>query len=148
MPELPDVVVYLECLHRRVVGQPLEKVRLVSPFLLRSVEPPLTDAAGKTVRGLRRLGKRLVFELDDDLFLVLHLMIAGRLHWKPRGAKVPAKVGLAAFTFPTGTLVLTEAGTKKRASLHLVKGRAALDALDPGGLEVLDADVLAFRARL
>src|SRR5947207_1433896 len=126
MPELPDVVVYLECLHPRIVGRPLEKVRLSSPFLLRSVEPPLEQAEGKTVRGLRRLGKRLVFELDGELFLVLHLMIAGRLHWKPRGAKPPGKIGLAAFDFPTGTLTLTEAGTKKRASLHLVHGQERL----------------------
>src|SRR5438034_616761 len=113
MPELPDVVVYLECLQRRVVGQTLDKVRLASPFLLRRVEPPLTKAEGKTVRGLRRLGKRLVFELDDELFLILHLMIAGRLHWKERGAKPPGKIGLAAFDFSSGTLILTEAGTKK-----------------------------------
>jgi formamidopyrimidine-DNA glycosylase len=148
MPELPDVVVYLECLHPRVVGQPLEKIRLVSPFLLRSVDPPLTDAEGKTVRSLRRLGKRLVFVLDDAFFLVLHLMIAGRLHWKERGAKPPGKIGLAAFDFPTGTLTLTEAGTKKRAALHLVRGEARLAAHQPGGVEVLDADLAAFRAAL
>ena len=122
MPELPDIIVYLECLHPRVVGRTLDKVRLTSPFLLRSVDPPLSAAEGKTVRGLRRLGKRIVLELDDELFLVLHLMIAGRLHWKARGAKPPGKIGLAAFDFPDGALVLTEAGTKKRASLHLVRG--------------------------
>jgi formamidopyrimidine-DNA glycosylase len=148
MPELPDVVVYLECLQRRVVGQPLDKVRLSSPFLLRSVEPPLTSAEGKTVRGLRRLGKRLVFALDDELFLILHLMIAGRLHWKPRGAKPPGKIGLAAFDFPNGTLTLTEAGTKKRAALHLVRGDERLTEHQPGGLEVLDADLDVFRAVL
>jgi formamidopyrimidine-DNA glycosylase len=148
MPELPDVVVYLECLHGRVVGQALEKVRLKSPFLLRSVEPPLAWAEGKTVQGLRRLGKRLVFALEDELFLVLHLMIAGRLHWKARGAQPPGKIGLAAFDFPTGTLILTEAGTKKRASLHLVRGEDRLAAHQPGGLEVLDADLDAFRAAL
>src|SRR4051794_2766127 len=111
MPELPDVEVYLECLRPRVAGRPLDKVRLANPFLLRSVEPPLAEAEGKSVRALRRLGKRIVFELDADLFLVLHLMIAGRLHWKAAGAKPPGRVGLAAFDFPDGTLVLTEAGT-------------------------------------
>ncbi len=148
MPELPDIVVYLERLQPRVQNQVLESATLASPFLLRTVDPPIFDVEGRPVKELLRIGKRIVFAFDADLFLVLHLMIAGRLHWRPRGAKVPGKVGLAAFTFPTGTLVLTEAGTKKRASLHLVKGRAALDALDPGGLEVLDADLLAFRARL
>jgi formamidopyrimidine-DNA glycosylase len=148
MPELPDVVVYLECLARRVVGRTLERVRLTSPFLLRTAEPPLTDAEGKAVRGLRRLGKRIVFELDGDFFLVLHLMIAGRLHWKAAGAKPPGRVGLAAFDFPDGTLILTEASTKKRASLHLVRGEDRLAAHQPGGLEVLDADQGAFRAAL
>jgi formamidopyrimidine-DNA glycosylase len=148
MPELPDIVVYLECLHRRVVGRTLDKVRLTSPFLLRSVEPPLVRAEGQTVRGLRRLGKRIVFELEGELFLVLHLMIAGRLHWKARGAKPPGRIGLAAFDFAGGTLVLTEAGTKKRASLHLVQGEDRLAEHQPGGLEVLDADVEAFRAVL
>jgi formamidopyrimidine-DNA glycosylase len=148
VPELPDVVVYLECLERRVVGQTLDKVRLRSPFLLRTVEPPLAQAEGKTVRGLRRLGKRLVFELDDAFFLVLHLMIAGRLHWKPRGAKLPGKIGLAAFDFANGTLILTEAGTKKRAALYLVRGEPGLAEHQPGGLEVLDATFDIFRAAL
>src|SRR6202158_4108067 len=148
MPELPDIIVYLERLQPRVQNQVLESVPLASPFLLPTVDPPIFDVEGRPVNDLFRIGKRIVFAFDGDLFLVLHLMIAGRLHWKPRGAKVPGKVGLAAFTFSTGTLVLTEAGTKKRGSLHLVKGRAGLDALDPGGLEVLDADLLAFRARL
>jgi formamidopyrimidine-DNA glycosylase len=148
MPELPDIVVYLDALHRRVVGRTLDKIRLISPFLLRSVEPPVERAEGKTVRGLRRLGKRIVFELDDELFLILHLMIAGRLHWKDRGAKPPRKIGLAAFDFPNGTLTWTEAGTKKRASLHLVQGEDRLAAHQPGGLEVLDADLTAFRAAL
>jgi formamidopyrimidine-DNA glycosylase len=148
MPELPDIVVYLERLRPRTKGQILENIRLASPFLLRTVDPPIFDAEGKKVLDLLRVGKRIVFALEPDLFLVLHLMIAGRLHWKQRGAKIPGKVGLAALTFPTGTLTLTEAGTKKRASLHLVKGRAALDALNPHGLEVLDADLLTFRARL
>jgi formamidopyrimidine-DNA glycosylase len=148
MPELPDIVVYIERLRPRTEGQILENIRLASPFLLRTVDPPIFDAEGKKVLDLLRVGKRIVFALEPDFFLVLHLMIAGRLHWKERGAKIPGKVGLAAFTFPTGTLTLTEAGTKKRASLHLVKGKAALDALNPHGLEVLDADLHAFRARL
>jgi formamidopyrimidine-DNA glycosylase len=148
MPELPDIVVYLECLAPRVVGQTLEKVRLASPFLLRTVEPALAVAEAKTVTGLRRLGKRIVFELDDDLFLILHLMIAGRLHWKDTGAKIPGKIGLAAFDFSSGTLVLTEAGSKKRASLHLVQGEGQLCRHQPGGLEILEADLPAFRATL
>lgn len=148
MPELPDVTVYIERLRPRIEGQPLERIRLVSPFLLRSVEPPLSAAEGRKVLGLHRLGKRIVVALDPELFLVLHLMIAGRLHWRPKGAKPPGKVGLAAFDFPAGTLVLTEAGTKRRASLHLVRGEAALACHDPGGLEVLDADEATFRAAL
>ncbi|MFO0965404.1 MAG: DNA-formamidopyrimidine glycosylase family protein [Gemmataceae bacterium] len=148
MPELPDIVVYLEALERRVVTQTLQRLRLISPFLLRTFDPPIETVAGKGVLALRRLGKRIVFELEDDLFLVLHLMIAGRLHWKPAGAKPPGKVGLAAFEFPNGTLLLTEAGTKKRASLHLVRGAAGLAPHQRGGLEVLDADIDAFRAAL
>src|SRR6267378_2410461 len=148
MPELPDIVVYIERLRPRIEGQRLEKVRLASPFLLRTVEPPLFEVEGRTVLGLRRLGKRIVVALEAELFLVLHLMIAGRLHWKTRGAKVPGKVGLAAFDFPTGTLILTEAGSKKRAALHLVRGEAALAAHNPAGLEVLDADEASFKAVL
>ena len=148
MPEIPDVVVYIESLQARVLGQVLERVRLASPFLLRSVEPPLAAVAGKKVLGFRRVGKRIVFCLEADLFLVLHLMIAGRLHWKPRGAKLPGKVGLAAFDFPTGTLTLSEAGTKKRASLYVVRGERGLAEHNPGGLEVLEADEAAFRAAL
>lgn len=148
MPELPDIVVYLGCLHPRVVGQTLQRVRLTSPFLMRSVEPPLQQAEGRTVRGLRRLGKRIVFALDGELFLVLHLMIAGRLHWKAPGAKPPGRVGLATFDFPGGVLVLTEAGTKRRASLHVVQGEDQLAEHQPGGLEVLEADLGAFRAAL
>src|SRR2546426_968326 len=140
MPELPDVVVYIEALERRIRGAQLERVRVLSPFVLRSVDPPLAAAAGRTVSGLRRLGKRIVVGLDSDLFLVLHLMIAGRLHWRPAGAKPPGKIGLAAFDFATGTLVMTEAGTKKRAAIHLVRGEEALREHDPGGLEVLEAD--------
>lgn len=152
MPELPDVEVYLSALAPRILGQPLESIRLTSPFLLRTVEPPLAQLEGRQVETLRRLGKRIVFGFAGDLFLVLHLMIGGRLHWKPRGAPVPkrnpGKSGLAAFDFPTGTLLLTEAGTKKRASLHLVEGKAGLAALDPGGLEVLTADLEGFRSAL
>ena len=148
MPELPDVEVYVEHLRRRLVGQPLEHARVVSPFLVRSFDPPLRAAEGKHVRSVRRMGKRIVFELDDDLFLVLHLMIAGRLRWRDRGAKVPGKLGLAAFDFPMGTLLLTEASPKKRASLYLVRGKAAVDALDPGGLEPLTASTAAFAEAL
>jgi formamidopyrimidine-DNA glycosylase len=149
MPELPDVVTYLEALERRVRGTPLERVRLGSPFLLRSVEPPLAAFESRRVESTARLGKRLVLGFEGELFLVLHLMIAGRLHWKARGAKIPGgKRGLAAFDFASGTLILTEAGTQKRASLHAVAGREALAEHDPGGLEVLDADLAAFRARL
>jgi formamidopyrimidine-DNA glycosylase len=144
MPELPDIVVYIDCLRPRIERQPLQRVRLVSAFLLRSVEPPLAAVEGAFVQGLRRMGKRIVLEFKTDLFLVLHLMIAGRLHWKPPGAKPPGKVGLAAFDFPTGSLVLTEAGSKRRASLYLVRGEAELARHDPGGLEVLDADEDAF----
>jgi formamidopyrimidine-DNA glycosylase len=148
MPELPDVVVYLEALERRVAGQTLQRIRLASPFVLRSVDPPISQAHLKKVVGVRRLGKRIVFELEGDLYLVVHLMIAGRFHWKPAGAPVPRKLGLAAFDFPSGTLLLTEAGTKKRASLHLVRGEAALREHARGGLEVLDADLASFRAAL
>ena len=148
MPELPDVVVYIERLVPHLVGQPLRRVRLASPFLLRSVEPALSALEGKTVLGVSRLGKRIVVELEDELFLVVHLMIAGRLHWRPPAARLARRVDLAAFDFPSGTLVLTEAGTQKRAALHVVRGAAALRAHDPGGLEVLDADLPAFRATL
>ncbi len=148
MPELPDIVVYLEALQSRLVGQPLQGIRLASPFLLRSVDPPIEATQGKRVRGLRRLGKRIVMAFDDHLFLVLHLMIAGRLHWKPAGAKIPGKVGLVAFDFPVGTLLLTEAGSKKRAALHLVRGENSLREHDPGGLELLGADLEAFRSAL
>ncbi len=148
MPELPDVVVYLECLAPRIVGEPLLAARLASPFLLRSVDPPLSATHGKRVVGLRRLGKRIVIALEDELFLVLHLMIAGRLHWRPPRARTPAKRGLAAFDFPTGTLLLTEAGSRRRASLHVVRGEAALAEHDPGGLEILDADLARFAETL
>jgi formamidopyrimidine-DNA glycosylase len=148
MPELPDVEVYAEALRARLSGAPLEAVRLGSPFLLRSATPPLSEAFGRRVVAVRRLGKRLVLALEGDLFLALHLMIAGRLHWKERGAKLPGRVGLAAFDFPAGTLTLTEAGTKRRAALHLVRGEAALAALDRGGIEPLAATREAFAAAL
>jgi formamidopyrimidine-DNA glycosylase len=148
MPELPDIVVYLERLEPRILGRTLERVRLKSAFLLRTVTPPLREAEGKKVEGLRRLGKRIAIGLEGDLHLVIHLMIAGRLRFREAGAAVPGKLGLAAFDFPTGTVLLTEAGTKKRASLHLVRGEAALEALDPGGLEVLESDLAAFEAAL
>jgi formamidopyrimidine-DNA glycosylase len=148
MPELPDVVAYIEALRPRVVGARLEAIRLLHPFVLRSVEPPITEVVGRTVVGLRRLGKRLVLELEGERFVVLHLMIAGRLHWKAPGARGPGRIGLAALDFPTGTLILTEAGSKRRAGLHLVRGAAALAEHDRGGLEVLDADLPAFRTAL
>jgi formamidopyrimidine-DNA glycosylase len=148
VPELPDIEVYVDHLRRRIVARPLEGLRIASPFLVRSFEPPVREAQGRGVLGVRRMGKRIVFDLEDDLHLVLHLMIAGRLRWRPRGAKVPGKVGLAAFDFPTGTLVLTEASSKKRASLHLVRGQDAVRALDPGGIEPLECDVPAFAAAL
>ncbi len=148
MPELPHVVVYLDALAPRIVGTTLERVRLSSPFVVRSVDPPLTHACGTRVEGLRRIGKRIVLALSGELFLVIHLMIAGRFRWKDRGAKVPGKLGLAAFDFTRGTLLLTEASTRKRASIHLVRGEAALAAFDAGGLEVLDASLAAFRAAL
>ena len=148
MPELPDVVVYVESLQRRILGQALERVRLVSPFVLRTAVPPIADAEGRRVQGVRRLGKRIVVVLEDELFLVLHLMIAGRLRWMEPGAKAPPRITLALFEFPQGTLAFTEAGTKRRASLHLVLGRDALAAFDMGGLEVADAEPAAFRERL
>ncbi len=148
MPELPDITVYIEQLRPRIQGQALQKVDLASPFLLRSVDPPLAEFVGQPIRELRRLGKRIVWCFDGERFLVLHLMIAGRLHWKPPDAKLPGKVGLAAFRFPNGTLTLTEAGSKRRAALHLVRGSAALKQHDPGGLDVLAADLAAFSAVL
>ena len=147
MPELPDIVVYLDSLRPRVVGQRLERVTIRNPFVLRSVAPSPADVAGAEVTGLRRLGKRIVLELDRERFIVIHLMIAGRLRWLPAG-KPAGKIALAAFEFPTGTLILTEAGTTRRASIHLVAGEEALRDFDRGGLEVLDASEAAFAARL
>ena len=148
MPELPDITIYLEALAPRIVGQPLERARITSPSLLRTVDPPLAAAEGRKVVGLRRIGKRIVWEMEGGIFLVFHLMIAGRFKWRPQGTSPPAKVGLASFDFPTGTLLLTEASPKHRASLHVVEGEAGLAAHDPGGLDVLAADLEAFRSRL
>jgi len=148
MPELPDISAYLSALDERIVGQPLERVRIGSPFLLRTASPPIAEAEGREVKELRRIGKRVAIGLDNDLWLVLHLMIAGRLHWRPKGAKLSGRNNLAAFDFPNGSLVLTEAGTKRRASLHVVKGEEALRSLDPGGIEVFDCDLAAFRAAM
>ena len=148
MPELPDIVTYIEALRPRIVGERLERIRIKSPLLLRSTDPPLAAVEGRTVRDLRRLGKRIVWDLGDEYFAVIHLMIAGRLKWRPTGAKIPGKLGLAAFEFPTGTLLFTEASKKQRASLHLVHGAAALAAHDPGGLDVLTAALAAFTAVL
>jgi Formamidopyrimidine-DNA glycosylase len=148
MPELPDIVNYVEALEQRLIGQPVVEVRLKTPFLLRTVEPPLTDVVGKTVRTVRRFGKRIVIGLDDELFIILHLMIAGRLHWKPRGAKAGGRGDLAAFDFPNGTLTLTEAGTKRRASLYLARGSENLEEFERGGLEVFDATIADFAERL
>lgn len=145
MPELPDILLYLHALESRLVGETLCKVRLASPFLLRSVDPPIERAEGRKVLALRRLGKRIVLCLEDDLFLVFHLMIAGRFRWRRPGAGIPGKLGLAAFDFQVGTLLLTEASSRKRASLHLVHGNEALHAHDPGGVEILDVDLEEFR---
>ena len=148
MPELPDVTVYVEALQQRIVGQTLTRVRLASPFLLRTVEPAMSQLEGKRVVGVRRIGKRIVIAFEGDLFVVIHLMIAGRFRWLPASGKIPAKVGLAAFDFSNGTLLLTEAGSKRRASLHIVRGEDAVRALDPGGVEVLETDLETFRKLL
>jgi formamidopyrimidine-DNA glycosylase len=148
MPELPDIVVYVEAMAARMVGATLERVRVASPFLLRSVDPPLEAVEGRTVRSVGRIGKRIVIGLEEEISLVLHLMIAGRLHWKPAGAPIPRGKGLAAFDTSTGTLTLTEAGGKRRASLVVVRGAAGLQAIDRGGLDVLTATADAFRVAL
>ncbi len=148
MPELPDIVVYIEALEKRILGQELQHIRLASPFLLRTADPPIATVQGKRVTALRRIGKRIAAGLEDDLWLVLHLMIAGRLHWAGARAKLAGRRGLAAFDFSNGTLILTEAGSKKRAALHVVRGAEGLQALDPGGLEVLEVNLDTFGAVL
>lgn len=148
MPELPDITIYIERLGTIVTAQPLEEIRLASPFFLRTAKPPIRSIHGSIVRGFERIGKRVVFVFDNERFLVLHLMIAGRLHWRKRLCKIPFKMGLAAFDFPNGSLLITEASSKKRASLHFIKGRQALDHLDPGGIEVLSASTEEFRDAL
>jgi len=148
VPELPDIAAYISALEPRILGQQLEQVRLASVFLLRTVDPPLSSTEGRTVVALRRIGKRIAIGLEGDLWLVLHLMIAGRLHWKPRQAKLAGRNALAAFDFPTGSLTLTEAGSKRRASLHVVRGEAGLYGIDPGGVEVFDTDLDGFRGAL
>jgi formamidopyrimidine-DNA glycosylase len=148
MPELPDIAAYLTALETRIVGQPLENVRLASPFLLRTLDPPVSSAAGHAVRGLRRIGKRIAIGVEGDVWLVLHLMIAGRLHWRPPRVKLAGRQNLAAFDFPTGSLTLTEAGATRRASLHILRGEEALRSVDPGGIDVLSASLASFRAAL
>jgi len=145
---LPDIAAYLTALERRITGEPLENVRIASPFLLRTVDPPLSAVEGKRVRELRRVGKRIAFGFEDDLWIVLHLMIAGRLHWRAAGASVAGRNQLAAFDFPKGSLVLTEAGAKRRASLHVIRGEEGLRAIDPGGIDVFESDLTAFRSAL
>lgn len=148
MPELPDIAAYITALDSRIVGETLERVRIATPFLLRTVEPPVTQVEGTTVREIRRIGKRIAFGMENDLWLVLHLMIAGRLHWRPRGAKLTGRQYLAAFDFPNGSLTLTEAGSKRRASLHIVRGEEALRSMDPGGIDVFSSDLDSFRRTL
>jgi formamidopyrimidine-DNA glycosylase len=148
MPELPDIAAYISALEPRVIGQPLEGVRLNSAFLLRTAQPPLASVEGHTVRELRRIGKRIAFGMDNDVWLMLHLMIAGRLHWKSRGAKLAGRNNLAAFDFPSGSLTLTEAGSKRRASLHVLEGEESLRSIDAGGIDVFSSDLALFRATL
>jgi len=148
MPELPDIAAYISALEPRIVSQPIERVRLASPFLLRTAQPPVTAVEGRVVRELRRIGKRIAIGVESDLWLVLHLMIAGRLHWRPRGAKLAGRQSLGAFDFPGGSLVLTEAGTTHRASLHVLKGEDGLRSVDPGGIDTFTSDLNSFRAAL
>jgi formamidopyrimidine-DNA glycosylase len=148
MPELPDIAAYIGALESRIVGQPLEQIRLASAFLLRTAQPPLSSVEGRIVRELRRVGKRIVIGTDDDLWLALHLMIAGRLHWRAPAAKLAGRQSLAAFDFPNGSLILTEAGTKRRASLHILSGAESLRSLDPGGIDIFSSDLDSFRATL
>ena len=148
MPELPDIVAYISALESRIVGQPLERIRLASPFLLRTAQPPITSVEGRIVRELRRIGKRMVIGVENDLWLALHLMIAGRLHWRAPAAKLAGRQNLAAFDFPNGSLVLTEAGAKRRASLHILSGEESLRSVDPGGIDIFSSDLNSFRAAL
>jgi formamidopyrimidine-DNA glycosylase len=148
MPELPDIAAYISALEPRILRQPIEHIRLGSPFLLRTAQPPLADVEGRIVRELRRIGKRIAIGVEGDLWLVLHLMIAGRLHWRPRGAKLAGRRSLAAFDFPNGSLVLTEAGTKHRASLYIVSGEAGLQSMDPGGIDIFSSNLGSFRDAL
>jgi formamidopyrimidine-DNA glycosylase len=148
MPELPDITAYIAAIEARILGQPLEHVRIASAFLLRTAKPAIAETEGKTVRAVQRIGKRIAIGVDGDLWLVLHLMIAGRLHWRAAGAKLAGRNALAAFDFPNGSLVLTEAGSKRRASLHVVAGKAQLDAMNPGGIEVFESDLEGFRKAL
>jgi Formamidopyrimidine-DNA glycosylase len=148
MPELPDIAAYIDALDARIVGRPIEKIRVASPFLLRTATPPLQTVEGRVVRELRRIGKRIAIGVEGDIWLVLHLMIAGRLHWRPRDAKLGGRQNLSAFDFPNGSLVLTEAGSKKRASLHVFSGTAALHEIDPGGVEIFSSDLDSFRTAL
>lgn len=148
MPELPDIAAYIRALEPRIVGQPLQRVRMPSMFLLRTAQPPITNVAGRIVREVRRIGKRIAIGVDNDLWLVFHLMIAGRLHWRAPEAKLTGRSNLAGFDFPNGSLVLTEAGTKHRASLHIVNGEEGLRSLDPGGIEIFTSDLNSFRATL
>jgi formamidopyrimidine-DNA glycosylase len=148
MPELPDIAAYISALETRIIAQPIQRVRLASPFLLRTVQPPIRDAEGRVVRALRRVGKRIAIGVEGDLWLVLHLMIAGRLHWRPPGAKLAGRRSLAAFDFPSGSLVLTEAGTQHRASLYVLVGEEGLRSIDPGGIEIFASNLTEFHAAL
>src|ERR1700716_3062977 len=148
MPELPDITAYISALEPRIIAQPIERVRLASPFLLRTVQPPISDVEGRVVRELRRIGKRIAIGVEGELWVVLHLMIAGRLHWRPRGAQLKGRHSLAAFDFPNGSLILTEAGTKHRASLHVLAGEEGLRSVDPGGIEIFASDLDSFRNAL
>jgi formamidopyrimidine-DNA glycosylase len=148
MPELPDIAAYISALEPRIVALPLERVRLASPFLLRTAKPPLTSVEARVIREVRRIGKRIAIGVEGDLWLVLHLMIAGRLHWRPPNAKLAGRRSLAAFDFPSGSLVLTEAGTKHRASLHILAGEEGLHSVDPGGIEIFASDLASFRIAL
>jgi formamidopyrimidine-DNA glycosylase len=148
MPELPDIDAYIESLKQRIIGRPLNGVRIKSPFVLRTSLPPLSEIEGKKVTNIHRVGKQIVFHLDEDFFVVLHLMIAGRLQWKPPGSAIPGRIGIAAFDFPEGTLLLTEASTKRRASIHLVRGKTSLNRFSRGGIEILEIDLNSFRTAL